>query len=73
MLHKNETKINTRGFLLISSLFILTTMIVVVSFYLNAIIQNIKISKILNTTPQVYYLAESGIQEAFWKLQNDAT
>src|SRR3990167_1737282 len=72
MKFKNGGKINTQGFLLISSLFVLTTMIVIVSFYLNAIIQNVKTSKILNTTPQVYYLAEAGIQEAFWKLQNDA-
>lgn len=61
-----------RGFLLLTSLFILTTLLVIVSFYLNAIIDNVKVGKILNTTPQVYYLAEAGIQEAFWKLQNDS-
>ena len=60
------------GFLLISSLFVLSIMIIIVSFYLSAITQEIKVSQIVNTSPQAYYLAESGIQEAFWKLQNDA-
>jgi hypothetical protein len=61
------------GFLLISSLFILTTMIIIVSFYLSAIIQEVKVATIVDTAPQAYYLAEAGVQEAFWKLQNDAT
>lgn len=66
---KNKKK---NGFLLISSLFVLSTMIIIVSFYLSAITQEIKVSQIVNTSAQAYYLAESGIQEAFWKLQNDA-
>ncbi|MBU2575555.1 hypothetical protein KKF64_00450 [Patescibacteria group bacterium] len=61
-----------RGFLLIASLFILTTMIIIVSFYLSSINQEIKIAQIVDTAPKAYYLAEAGIQEAFWKLQNDA-
>ncbi|MDP6571653.1 MAG: hypothetical protein QF747_02345 [Patescibacteria group bacterium] len=63
---------NQSGFLLISSLFILTTMIIIVSFYLSAVLLEVKVAQIIDTTPQAYYLAESGIQEAFWKLQNDA-
>jgi Tfp pilus assembly protein PilX len=61
------------GFLLISSLFILTTMIMIVSFYLSAVLQEVKVAQIVDTAPQAYYLAEAGIQEAFWKLQNDTT
>ena len=71
---KEGTQIkNQQGFLLISSLFVLSIMIIIVSFYLDAIIQEVKVSQIINTTPQTYYLAEAGIQEAFWRIQNDAT
>ena len=64
---------NSSGFLLISSLVVISTMIIIVGFYLNAIIQEVKISHITGESPQAYYLAESGIQEAVWKLQNDVT
>lgn len=64
---------NKRGFLLISSLFVLSTMIIIVSFYLNGILQSVRVASIVDTSPQTYYLAESGIQHAIWKLQNDAT
>ncbi|MAG28688.1 hypothetical protein CL632_00880 [bacterium] len=47
-------------------------MIIIVSFYLSAVLLEVKVAQIIDTTPQAYYLAESGIQEAFWKLQNDA-
>lgn len=63
---------NKRGFLLISSIIVLTLMIVVVNFYLDAIIQETKIESVVMLSPQAYFLAEAGVQEAFWKLQNDA-
>ncbi len=66
-----ETSKNKKGFLLISSLIVLTTMIMIVSFYLSETLKEIKISKIVDTSLQAYYLSEAGIQEAFWKLQND--
>ncbi len=47
-------------------------MILIVSFYLNGIMQEIKITNITSQSPDAYYLAESGVQEAIWKLQNDA-
>jgi hypothetical protein len=59
------------GFLLISSIIVLAIMLVIVNFYLDGIIQERKIATIQNISPQAYYLAESGIAEAFWKLQND--
>ena len=72
--YKTNFKIkNNKGFLLLSSLFVLTTLLVIVSFYMNAIINNAKVSNILNNAPQTYYLAEAGIQEAIWKLQNDSS
>ena len=70
---KTKTNNTQTGFLLISSLFILTTLIIIVTFYLTAIIQEVKVANIINTAPKSYYLAEAGIQEAFWKLQNDST
>jgi len=72
-MQKKKDRNNQKGFLLISSLFVLSIMMVIVSFYLNGIIQEIKVSEIINTTPATYYLAEAGIQEAFWKLQNDSS
>lgn len=65
------SNVKPNGFLLISSLIVLTVMILMVSFYLNAIIQEVKVAQITNQSPQAYYLAEAGVQEAIWKLQND--
>lgn len=70
---KNNLKNNQQGFLLITSLVVLTIMILIVTFYLNAIIQEIKITHITSQSSQAYYLAETGVQEAIWKLQNDST
>ena len=67
---KNAIK-NPNGFLLISCLVVISTLTIIVSFYLNAIIQEVKISHITGESPQAYYLAEAGVQEAIWKLQND--
>lgn len=47
-------------------------MVLIVSFYLNGIMQEIKVTHITSESPDAYYLAESGVQEAIWKLQNDA-
>ena len=68
-IYNNQSK---KGFLLIASLFVLSTMIIIVSFYLSAVLQEIRISNIVDASSQAYYLAEAGIQEAFWKLQNDS-
>ncbi len=59
------------GFLLISTLIVLSIMILIVGFYLNGIIQAVQVNDITEHSPQAYYLAEAGIQEAIWKLQND--
>ena len=61
------------GFLLISTLIVLSIMIMIASFYLNDIMQEIQVADIVDTSPQTYYLAEAGIQEAIWKIQNDPT
>jgi len=68
-----KTQNTKHGFLLISSLFVLTTMIIIVSFYLSSVNQEIQVAQIVDTAPKSYYLAEAGIQEAFWRIQNDAT
>ncbi len=60
-----------KGFLLISSLFVLSIMIIIVSFYLNGILQEVRVADIVDASPQTYYLAEAGVQQAIWKLQND--
>lgn len=60
------------GFLLIASLVVISAMLIMVSFYLSATAQDIKVASIVDTAPQAYYLAEAGIQDAFWKLKNDA-
>ncbi len=62
-----------QGFLLIASLFVLSTMMVVVSFYASGVAQEVRVASIVDTAPQAYYLAEAGIQDAFWKLANDSS
>jgi hypothetical protein len=71
ILKMNNKNKQQKGFLLVSSIIILSGMMLIMNFYLNGIIQNVKFSQILNASPQTYYLAESGVQEAMWKIQND--
>ncbi|MBI2050722.1 MAG: hypothetical protein HYT31_02860 [Parcubacteria group bacterium] len=61
-----------KGFLLIASLFVLSTMMVIVGFYVSSVTQEVKVASIVDTAPQAYYLAEAGIVDARWKLSNDA-
>jgi len=68
-----RVKQNKKGFLLISTLIVLSTLMIIVTFYLNAIIQEVRVFDIIDTSPQTYYLAEAGVHEAIWKLQNDST
>lgn len=66
-----ETCNQPKGFLLISSIIVLAIMMVIVSFYLNGIMEEVKIANVVKNDPQAYYLTEAGVQEAFWRLQND--
>lgn len=61
----------TKGFLLISSLFILTILIVIVSFYLDGILQETRVARITGQAAPAYYLAEAAVAEVLWKLGHD--
>ena len=68
---EETSKTGGQGFLLIASLLVLSTMMVIVSFYASSVAREVKVASIVDTAPQAYYLAEAGIQEAYWKLGND--
>lgn len=64
---------NQSGFLLLSSLFVLTIMIVMVSFFLDGILQETRLARIVGQAGPAYYLAEAAVAETLWKLGHDNT
>lgn len=70
---KNLMIRNKKGFVLIISIMILVTLLLV-GLYLIVVSQTEhKISSVQSIATQTYYLAETGINEMIWKIQNDET
>lgn len=68
-----EKKNNKKGVILIVSAMILGLLLILGAYFLNLTLTESKISKSQNVASQAYYLAEAGVNEAIWKLKNDAT
>ncbi|HLC89635.1 MAG TPA: hypothetical protein VJG65_01605 [Patescibacteria group bacterium] len=65
----NETK--NQGFVLIVSVLILTALLMTGSYLLSLTNSENKISIVQSLATKNYYLAEAGINEMIWKIQND--
>ncbi|MBI5765669.1 hypothetical protein HZA71_00370 [Candidatus Falkowbacteria bacterium] len=60
-----------RGFVLIASVLVVSLLILLAVYVTNFTITELKISSSQATALQTYYLAESGVAEAIWRLKND--
>src|SRR3989338_293304 len=72
---KNKQPINSnqqKGFVLILSVLILTTLLMVGSYLIASATSENKIAQAQALATKNYYLAESGVNEMIWKIQNDA-
>ncbi|MFA4871905.1 MAG: hypothetical protein WC610_02495 [Patescibacteria group bacterium] len=66
-IHKNKQ----RGFVLIASVLVVSLLVLLAVYVTNFTITELKISSSQATALQTYYLAESGVAEAIWRLKND--
>ncbi len=64
-------KKNKKGAIIIISLVVIGILMLISSYFLNSIITENKISRSIESSSIAYYLAESGVNEAIWKLNND--
>ncbi len=60
-----------RGFVLVMSVLILTTMLVIGSYLISIASSENKIANVQFLASKNYYLAETGINEMIWKIQNN--
>lgn len=60
------------GFALVTSIFIMLLMLSLALYATSFVITEMKISNSQSNSVKTYYLAESGIAEAIWKIKNDS-
>lgn len=61
-----------RGFALVTSIFIMLLMLTLGLYATSFVLTEMKISGSQSNSVKTYYLAESGIAEAIWRIKNDA-
>jgi hypothetical protein len=64
---------NQQGFILVTSILVMSLLLLMSLYVVNFAVTEVKISTSQSSAAKTYYLAESGIAEAIWKLKNDAT
>ncbi len=62
---------NQKGSIIVISLITIAVLMILGAYFLNSVISEIKIAKSMENAITAYYLAESGLNEAIWKLNND--
>ena len=67
-----KTKTNA-GFILIATVIIMALLLFLSTYVISFAITELKISSSKSSATQAYYLAESGVAEAIWKIKNDST
>lgn len=64
---------NQKGFILMTTLLVMSLLLMMVVYLVNFTITEVKISNSQTVATKTYYLAESGIAEAIWRIKNNAT
>ncbi|MEI6288061.1 MAG: hypothetical protein WCP18_00540 [bacterium] len=64
---------NKRGFVLLASIMVMSLMMALALYLTEFTITEMKISSSQSVATQTYYLAESAIAEAIWRIKNDST
>lgn len=62
---------NNRGFILVTSLLVMGLLLLLATYVVSFMITEFKISLSQTTATKTYYLAESGIAEAIWRIKYD--
>ncbi len=70
---RNNMNKKNKGVILIVAVLILTSLMILGSYFLAFTVSESKISSFDKLASQTYYSAEAGINEAIWKLKNDNT
>ena len=69
-IYKNK---NRRGFILIATVIVMSLLLFLSAYVISFAITELKISTSQSAATQAYYLAESGVAEAIWRIKNDST
>ncbi|MFA5029254.1 MAG: hypothetical protein WC518_00705 [Patescibacteria group bacterium] len=64
---------NPKGFVLMTSILIMSLMLLLAVYLVNFTLTELKISSSQSAAAKTYYLAESAIAEAVWRIKNDPT
>ncbi|MFA6918595.1 MAG: hypothetical protein WC244_00545 [Patescibacteria group bacterium] len=62
---------DNRGFILIATVIVMSLLLFLSTYVISFAITELKISTSQSAATQAYYLAESGVAEAIWKIKND--
>ncbi|MDO8668787.1 MAG: hypothetical protein Q7K65_00655 [Candidatus Buchananbacteria bacterium] len=63
---------NKKGFILVTSILVMSLMLLTSIYVVNFTLTEIKISTSQAVAAKTYYLAEAGVNELIWKIQNDS-
>ncbi len=63
---------NKRGFILVTTILIMALMLLTAVYVVNFTVTEMKISTSQAVASKTYYLAEAGVNELIWKIQNDS-
>lgn len=61
-----------QGSILVLAVLVMAAILLLVTYFLNSIITEYKISQSHNIAEKTYYLTEAGLNEAIWKIKNDS-
>lgn len=73
VMEQKNIKLNKRGFVLLTSIIIMSLLLLLGSYVVGFTISEYKISASQSVATKTYYLAESAIAEAIWRIKNDET
>ena len=65
--HKNQ-----QGFILVTSILVMSILLLTALYVVNFTITEMRISASQSVAAKTYYLAEAGVNEIIWKIQNDS-
>lgn len=64
---------NNSGFILIATVIVMSLLLFLSTYVISFAITELKISTSQSAATQAYYLAESGVAEAIWRIKNDSS
>lgn len=65
--------VRPQGYILLISIITILTVGVISAYLSSLAISSVRLAEVRESAPETYYLAEAGINEALWKMNNDPT